>query len=91
MKYKIYTVNADNKIEFTKEELQKLMDDVYQEGYKDGKDNFTITTPSLPRSYPDTTGTQVKPWWYEPTVTMQSSNDDINRPITTDMSTFNRT
>lgn len=89
MKYKIYTVNTDNKIEFTKEELQKLMDEIYQEGYKDGKDNFTITTPTLPKTSPDTTGTQ--PWWHNPYVTIQSSNDDINRPITTSMSTFNHT
>jgi hypothetical protein len=68
------------------------MDDVYQEGYEDGKSTFTITTPTLPKTYPDTIGTTPKPWWYEPTVTtIQSSNDDINRPITTSMNTFNHT
>lgn len=38
MKYfKVYTVNSNNKIEFTKEELEKALQKAYEDGYSDGK------------------------------------------------------
>lgn len=40
MKYILLTPNADGKFEFTKEELQKLLDDVYEQGKKDAPTNF---------------------------------------------------
>ncbi len=49
MKYKILTPDEDGKFIFTKEELEKLLDEVYQEGFDDGK-KITITTPSAPAS-----------------------------------------
>lgn len=54
--------NKDGKIEFTKEELQKMLDDVYTQGYTDGKGRYeTITYPSYP--------------WY--TLTNKASTDSI--------------
>ena len=41
--------NKDGKIELTKEELQKMLDDAYTQGYMDGKGRYeTITYPSYP-------------------------------------------
>lgn len=42
--------NKDGKIEFTKDELQKMLDDAYNQGYLDGKATKwdTITYPSHP-------------------------------------------
>lgn len=50
--------NKDGKIEFTKEELQKMLDDVYTQGYTDGKGRYdTITYPSYPIWYTTTNTT----------------------------------
>ena len=39
--------NKSGKIELTKEELQKMLDDAYYQGYTDGKGKYeTITYPS---------------------------------------------
>ena len=41
--------NKDRKIELTKEELQKMLDDAYSQGYVDGNKKYdTITYPSYP-------------------------------------------
>ena len=41
--------NKDGKIELTKEELQKMLDDAYTQGYTDRKGRYdTITYPSHP-------------------------------------------
>lgn len=53
MKTKIFTKNENGKIEFTENELKKLLDEIYNEGYNDGKS----------RSYIYTTPTRTTPWW----------------------------
>lgn len=41
--------NKDGKVELTKEELQKMLDYAYNQGYVDGKGRYeTITYPSYP-------------------------------------------
>ena len=44
---KVFTVNGNGKIEFTKAELEKLLDEVYREGQKDCNcsKSWTWTTP----------------------------------------------
>lgn len=37
MRVKIFTLNENNKIEFTQKELEKLLDEVYEDGVADGK------------------------------------------------------
>lgn len=32
MKFRVFTTNADGKIEFTKDELEKLLNEVYEDG-----------------------------------------------------------
>lgn len=55
--------NKDGKIELTKEELQKMLDDAYNQGYSDGRVRYdTITYPS-------------HPWWT--TITTSNTNADI--------------
>ena len=48
---KVFTVNENGKIEFTKAELEKLLNETHSEGYKEGKydsqQNWAWTSPSL--------------------------------------------
>jgi len=46
----VVSPNKDGKIELTKEELQKMLDDAYDKGYAEGKSKSydTITVPSYP-------------------------------------------
>ena len=44
--------NEAGKVELTKEELQKMLDDAYNQGYADGNRPTTITSPCWPVSLP---------------------------------------
>ena len=47
--------NKDGKIELTKDELQKMLDEAYDKGYSDGRARWdTITYPSIPTWYTTT-------------------------------------
>lgn len=47
--------NKDGKVELTKDELQKMLDDAYNQGYADGRSKYeTITYPSYPVWYRST-------------------------------------
>lgn len=51
MKVKIFYPNSEDKIEFTREELEKLINDIYNEGYEDGRSRsevITVPTPVYP-------------------------------------------
>ena len=73
----IVVKDADGKITFTEDELVKLLEEAYQNGYdvgcKEGRVSVPITVPSCPTypSYPTwlnpTTGKT--PPWLEPNVT----------------------
>ena len=39
MKVKIFTPNKDGKIEFNQKDLESLLNEIYEEGYNDGKKN----------------------------------------------------
>ena len=43
---KVFTTNKNNKIEITKEELQKLLDEAYWDGYRAHNGTWTYTTPN---------------------------------------------
>lgn len=49
MKIKVFYPNENGKIEFTKQELEKLLDEAYKEGYSDSDNKYnhpwTISTP----------------------------------------------
>ena len=70
MKVKVFTLNENKKIEFTKNELKELLDEMYNEGYKDGANKYYYTTP-------------YKPWWsttplYTTTSATTINSDSIN-------------
>ena len=47
-KVKVFSLNANGKIEFTKEQLEELLNNTYREGYEEGnKQTFTWTSPYL--------------------------------------------
>ena len=39
MKVKIFTPNRDGKIEFNQKDLESLLNEIYEEGYNDGRKN----------------------------------------------------
>jgi len=49
----VVSPNKNGKIELTKEELQKMLDDAYNKGYTEGKSKSydTINVPSYPIYY----------------------------------------
>lgn len=53
---KVFTLNDNKKIELTKEELEKLLDEAYWEGYHKHNTYWTYTTPNYP-SYVTTCNT----------------------------------
>lgn len=56
MKIRVFTLNKNNKIELTEDELKKLLDESYQDGKNDAR-TTTISTPSYPYWYYSTTAT----------------------------------
>ena len=45
-KIRVFGRNKDGKIEFTSEELEELLNEVYTDGYNDGN-NYTLTSPTI--------------------------------------------
>ena len=66
MKYKILQLDANGRISFSKEELEKLLDEVYDEGYQDGRKTCQYPYWTYPSWKPgdiwvNTDGTNSKP------------------------------
>ena len=77
MKTKIFTKNENGKIEFTENELKKLLDEIYNEGYNDGKSrSYIYTTPYIS-----------KPWWQYGTWCTADSTTNIKTGTTTTATT----
>ena len=56
MKIKVFYPNNKGEIVFTKDELEKLLDEVYDAGYSDGRSRYwTWTSPSITTPYYYTT------------------------------------
>lgn len=84
MKTKFFILNQQNQIEFTEKELKDLLDEIYNEGYRDGKKSQTYVYKT--------------PWYYSPfpvyTTTTDSSTITINKgecPSSTACDTGNTT
>ena len=62
MKIRYFYPNKEGKIEFTKAQLEKLLDEIYHEGhsegYSDGYNASRLSLNSIPITYPYT------PYWY---------------------------
>ena len=63
MKTKVFTKNKNGKIEFTEQELKKLLDEIYDEGYNEGSQRYYYTTPYYYRW----------PTWYSTTCSNDTS------------------
>lgn len=46
MKYKIFSLDENGRISFTKEELEKLLDEVYTDGYEQGSKKYVYCYPT---------------------------------------------
>lgn len=46
MKVKVFTTNSNDKIEFTREELETLLNEVWQDGYE-AKKTYSWTSPTI--------------------------------------------
>lgn len=64
MKVRVFYPNKDNKIEFTKQQLEKLLDEVYEEGRAKGYDQGYAAGRPVTITYPYT------PFWYTTTDTI---------------------
>ena len=47
MMIKVFTLNSNGKIEISEEELRKLLDDSYWEGYYDSGKSWVYTSPNI--------------------------------------------
>lgn len=56
MRIKVFCPNTNGKLEFTKEELEKLLNEAYNDGYRDGNCNRYWTYPSITLNASDSTG-----------------------------------
>jgi hypothetical protein len=85
MKVKVFQTNSQGKIEFTRAELEKLLNEVYSDGYKEGKydsqQSWTWTSPYL-------NGISATPY-NGPITYCNSAATNESHPKTADISTSN--
>ena len=80
--------NKDGKIELTKDELQKMLDDAYTQGRLDGNSHWdTITYPSNQWFYSTTTSTSTPP----NEITISSDKIHLNDAINTNTAQYKTT
>ena len=41
MKIKVFCPNTNGKLEFTKEELERMLNEAYEDGYRDGRGHYS--------------------------------------------------
>ena len=70
MRIRTFYPNNQDKIEFTKEELEKLLTEVYEEGRADGYAQGYAASKPVNITYPYT------PFWYSTTRTAKLPYDD---------------
>ena len=77
MTTKVFSKNKENKIEFTETQLKKLLDEIYNEGYEDGKkNNYYYTTPYKPYWGYNWGYTTTTPLWQSNYITTCSTDDN---------------
>lgn len=88
MKVKIFYPNEEGKIEFTKEELEKLIDEVYEEGRVAGVEVGKSNVPFIPYSpYPNSPIT----WTYPPITVNTTPLTGADTVYYTGMNEYGRT
>ena len=61
---KVFTTNKNGKIEFTKQELEKLLNEIWNNGYSDGYNankSYWWSSPTITTPYYTTTSTCTAP------------------------------
>lgn len=82
MSLQVIFINEKNdKITFTKDELQTLLEDAYQKGYEDGS-KYTITSPSP---------TLPKYWWENPPTWWSQGPTCVDKTVPTHIYTDDTT
>ena len=99
MSIKVFTmpVNNSGKVEFTKQELEKLLNDVYNDGYRQGeadaKSNYWTWCPTITNAS-DSTSNAIKPgftYLNNPTIATGSTNataDTLEMKVPTTNTSF---
>ena len=67
--YKVFKLNKNDKIEFTKDELKSLLDEVYREGEKNNNDKYYYWNP--PYTWPS--------WVYYNTGSLVANDNDSHK------------
>lgn len=67
MKPIVITVDEHGKTTLTPEQLQKLLDDAYKQGYEDGYRSIVVTTPTYPPYTP--------PYYTSPIITCEAGEN----------------
>lgn len=70
-RYRIFAVDENNRITFTKEELESILDETYNDGFSDGKLVAKTTLIRYPTNDPGSTGNNP----LNPYVTWMGPND----------------
>lgn len=70
-RYKIFAVDENNRITFTKEELESILDEIYNDGFVDGKLAAQTTLIRYPTNDPGSTGNTP----LNPNITWMGPND----------------
>ncbi len=90
MKVKVFTPNKNGKIEFSRKELEVLLDEIYNSGWEDGRNyngsSWWWTSPTIPPyySYSDSTG---QPSWKQ---YVSVTNDTSSTKATTSTTTTDK-
>lgn len=83
MKVRVFYPNKDGKIEFTKQQLEKLLDEVYEEGRAKGWNEGYDARRPITITYPYT------PYWYNDYTTTTTSTPNLTwTAATTNASTL---
>lgn len=70
-RYRIFAVDENNMIKFTKEELESILDETYNDGFSDGKLAAKTTLIRYPTNDPGSTGNNP----LNPCITWMGPND----------------
>ena len=83
MKHTVITVDENNIPKITLEELKQMLEDAYEEGFKDGK-NQTPPIIIHPQPY------EVKPWWiYDSTTNVITTTESPSTYLSTSCTSIN--
>ena len=75
MKVKVFQSNHNGKIEFTRAELEKLLNEVYADGYKEGEYEARTHTWTWTSPFLSTSGTSISnKTTVDPAITLTSAN-----------------